>query len=78
MKSTAHIQVAGVPLRVEYDAITDRYAVIDSVTPDNGLDDIKRLLAPDVINSIRVACVKHAREEAAFLRRCEEQEAIEP
>ena len=75
--SAAHLTIAGVPLHVEYEAITEKYAVINRVTTDGGLDDIKKLLASDVTNSIRVACVKHARDEAAFMRRCEEQERLE-
>ena len=63
---------------VEYEAVTDKYAVIDHVSTPDGLDDIKRLLSVDCLNTIRVACVKHAREEAAYLARCQEQEALEP
>jgi len=76
--STAHLTVAGVPLSAEYTANSDTHAEILAVTPEGGLDDIKSLLASDVINSIRVACVKQARQEAEFLRRCQEQEAMEP
>lgn len=75
--STAHLTIAGVPLSVEYVANNDTHAEIMRVWPDQGLDDIAPLLAPDVTNSIRVACVKHARSEVAFLRRIEEQERTE-
>ena len=76
--STAHLTIAGVPLSVEYEAGGETHAEILRVWPDSSLDDIRPLLASDAINSIRVACVKHARSEREFLRRCEEQEAIEP
>lgn len=77
--STTHVTVAAVPMTVEYIAPSETHAEIVRVWPEGGLDNIHPLLAQDVINSIRVACVKHAREEAAFRRRCcEEQEAVEP
>lgn len=75
--SAAHVTIAGVPLSVEYVANSDTHAEILRVWPEEGLDDIKGLLAPDVTNSIRVACIKHARSEMAFLRRIEEQERTE-
>lgn len=77
MSKTAHITVAAVPLTVEYVAASGTHAEIIRVWPDSGLDDIKDLLAPDVTNSIRVACIKHERSEIAFLRRVEEQERTE-
>lgn len=73
MSKTIRVSVAGVPLSVEFNGSTT-YAEILRVYPDEGLDDIKALLAPDVSNSIRVACVKYERAEREFLRRVEEQE----
>lgn len=75
--STAHLAIAGVPLSVEYTSINDKYAVINRVATDDGIDNIIKLLAPDVLNSIRVACVKNARAEMEFLRRIQEQEGSE-
>lgn len=78
MSKSVRLMVSGVPLSVEYVANSDTHAEILRVWPDAGLDDIKELLASDVTNSIRVACVKQASQEADFLRRCQEQEAMEP
>jgi hypothetical protein len=77
MSKTVRVTVAAVPLLVEYVAPTSTHAEILRVWPDSGLDDIKDLLAPDVTNSLRVACIKHERSEIAFLRRVEEQERTE-
>ena len=77
MSKTAHITVAAVPLTVEYIAASGTHAEIVRVWPEGGLDNIHPLLAQDVINSIRVACIKHERSEIAFLRRVEEQERTE-
>lgn len=74
---TAHLNICNVPLQVEYTASSDTHADIQRVFAPEGLDDLAALLAPDVKNSIRVACVRHHRVERDFLRRCEEQERTE-
>ena len=76
--TTARLNIGGIPLVVEYEAITDKYAAIDHVSTPDGLDNILRLLSVDCLNTIRVACVRHSREEAAYLARCEQREALEP
>lgn len=78
MTNSARITVAAVPLMVEYVVVSETHVEIVGVWPEGGLDDIKALLAPDVTNSISVACIKHARSEADFLRRIEEQERLDP
>lgn len=76
--TTARINLAGISLVVKYLSCSEKFATLASVKQEGGIDNIITLLAPDVINSIRVACVKHARNEAAFIARCIEEERLEP
>lgn len=76
--TTAHIQVAGIPLAVEYLGCSEKFATVASVKQEGASDNIITLLAPDVLNSIRVACVRHARDEAAFIARRIDEERSEP
>ena len=76
--TTTRLSIGGIQLVVEYESVTAKYVCIDHVSTPEGLDNILRLLSQDAINTIRVACVRHSREEAAYLARCQEQEALEP
>lgn len=76
--TTAHIQIAGIPLAVEYLLVCDKFATVSSVRQEGANGNIYSLLAPDVINGIRVACVKHARAEATYIARRIEEERLEP
>lgn len=76
--TTAHIQIAGIPLAVEYLSCSEKFATVSSVRPEGCSANIRPLLAPDIINGIRVACVKHARAEATYIARRIEEERLEP
>lgn len=84
--TTTRLSIGGIQLIVDYHKPTnpatnqpfENVVAVESVSTPDGIDNIMRLLSVDCLSTIHAACVRHAREESAYLARCQEQEALEP